>query len=158
MDWTTWKSNHFNQRMYYECSSLDLISGMAMIVGLKIIHTSSEHYTTGIYSNLYRSVWHISQLKRTSISNRCGLQTRKVAKPTVRSTQVIGGGMRKISYLLERRLCHSFGHLTRPLGLIFRVTSMPHRCISRSIIFEKISAGHLISMLGFLFGWSPVPW
>ena len=55
--------------MLYESSSLDSISGSAMIVGLKIIRTSSEHYTTGIFSNVYSSFWHISHFRRTSILN-----------------------------------------------------------------------------------------
>jgi len=36
-----------------------------MIVGLKFIHTSPEHYNTGISSNVYSSFWHISHFSRT---------------------------------------------------------------------------------------------
>jgi hypothetical protein len=52
VDWITSKSNHSNQQMPCKNSSLNAISGFAMIVGLWIIHISSEHYTTGIFSNV----------------------------------------------------------------------------------------------------------
>jgi len=142
--------------MLYESSSLDSISGFAMIVGLKVIGTSSEHYTTGIFWNVYSSFWHISNFRRTLFLNWCALQTRKFAEYTVRWTQVIGGAIRKISFLLERRLCQSFVHPRRPTGPIFRATSMSGRCISRSVIFEKISAAHLKGAPGYLLGWSAV--
>jgi hypothetical protein len=49
VDGPTSKSNHFIQQMPYESSSLNAISGSAMIVGLKMTHICSEHYTTGIF-------------------------------------------------------------------------------------------------------------
>jgi len=142
--------------MLYGTSSLDSISGSAMIVGLKIIRTSSEHYTTGIFSNEYSSMWHISHFRRSAILNRCISQTQKVAECTARWTQVIGGGIRNISFLLEWRLCQSFVLPTRPTEQIFWAIRMPGRCISWSVIFEKISALHLTRATGFLLGWSPV--
>ena len=142
--------------MLHESSSLDSISGSAMIVGLMIIHTSSEHYTTGKFSNVYSALWQISHFRHTSILNRCALQTRKVAEYTARWTQAVGGVIRKISFLLERRLCQSFGHLTRPTWTMFRAPSMPGRWIPRSVIFEKISTVQLYSASGLLLGWSPV--
>jgi len=144
--------------MLYESSSLDSISGSAMIVGLKIIRTSLEHYTTGIFWNVYSAFWHISHFRRNSILNRCALHTRKVAEYTARWTQAISGGICKISFLLERRLCQSFVHLTRPNKQIYRAKSMPGRCTSRFVIFEKISAVHLKSAPGVLLGWFPVLW
>jgi len=66
--------------MLYESSSLDSILGSAIIVGLKIIRTSSEHYTTDAFSNVYIFLWNISHFRRTLILNRCALQTRKVAQ------------------------------------------------------------------------------
>jgi hypothetical protein len=84
LDWTTSKSNHFNLQILYESSSLKLILGSVMIVGLKIIRISSEHYTTGIFSNVCSSFWHISHFRCTSILNWCALQTRKVAEYTAR--------------------------------------------------------------------------
>jgi hypothetical protein len=51
MDWTTSKSNHFNLQMPCKNTCLNSILSFAMIVGLKIIRISSEHSTTGIYSN-----------------------------------------------------------------------------------------------------------
>jgi len=127
-----------------------------MIIQLKIIHTFSEHYTTGKLSNAYSSFWHISHFRRTSILSQWALQTRQAAEYTARWTQAIGGGICKISLLLERRLCQSFVHPTRPTWPIFQATSIPEHSISRSMIFEKISAPHLNSVPGFLFGWSPV--
>jgi len=143
--------------MLNQSSSLDSISGSAMIVGLKIICTSSEHYTAGIFSNVYSSFWHISQFRRTSIFNLCTLQTRKVAKYTARWTRVISGGICKISFLPERRLCQLFVHPTWPTWPIVRVTSMPGCCISWLVTFEKISTAHLQTAPGFMLGWSPVP-
>jgi len=52
VDWTTSKCNHSNQQMPYESSSQNSILASAMIVGLKMTHISSEHYTTGILSNV----------------------------------------------------------------------------------------------------------
>jgi len=142
--------------MLYESSSLDSISGSAMRVGSTIIRTSSEHYTTGIFSNVYSSFWHFAHFRHTSIVKWFALPTGKVTEYSVRWTQAIGSGIHKISSLLERWLCQSFVYPTRPTSAIFRLTSMPGRYISWSGIFEKISAVHLNSAPGFLLGWSPV--
>jgi len=156
VDWTTSTSNHFNQQMLFTSCSADSILGLAMIVRSKIIRTSSEHNITGIFSNVYSSFWHISHFRCTSILNRCALEPRNVAEYIVRWTQAIGGGKRKSSFLLERWLCESFVHPTRPTWPILWATSMPGCCISWSVIFNKISAIHLESAPGFLLGWSPV--
>jgi len=156
VDWTTSTSNHFNQQMLYESSALDSISGLAMRVGLKIIRTSSGHCTAGILSNVYSSIWLISDFRHTSILNLCFLQTRKVTENTARWTQVIGGGIRKISYLLEWWLWQAFVHPTRPAWPIFWATTMPGRHISRSVKLEKISTVRPKSAPGFLLGISPV--
>ena len=142
--------------MLYESSSLDSIVGSAIIVGLKIIRTSSEHYTTGIFSNVYSYCWHIFHFKHTSILNQCALHTRRVAQYTARWTQAIGHGIRKISFLLEQRLCQLFVHPTRPTWPIFWATCMPGRCNSRSVILEIESAVQVKSAHEFLLGWSPV--
>jgi hypothetical protein len=84
VDWLTKKSNYFNQQMPFESSSLNSISGLAMTVGLKMTHTSSEHYTTGIFSNVSSSFWHISHFGRTSILNRCASLTPRVVEFTAR--------------------------------------------------------------------------
>jgi len=84
VDWTTTKLNHSNQQMAFESSSLNSISGSAMIVGLKMTHTSLEHYTTGIFSNVSSSFWHVSHFRRTSILNRCASLTPRVVKITAR--------------------------------------------------------------------------
>jgi len=52
IDWTTSKSNHSNWMMPCESYSLNLISGLAMIVGLMMTHISSEQYTTWKFSNI----------------------------------------------------------------------------------------------------------
>jgi len=84
VDWTTTKSNNSNHQMPFESSSLNSISGSAMIVGLKMTHTSSEHYTTGIFSNESSAFWHISHSRCTSILNRCALLTPRVVEFTAR--------------------------------------------------------------------------
>jgi hypothetical protein len=55
MDWTTSKSKHSIQQMPYESSSLNSISGSAMIIGLNMTQTCLEHYTTAIFSNVSTS-------------------------------------------------------------------------------------------------------
>ena len=84
VDWTTTKSNHSNQQMPCESCSLNSISGSAMIVGLKMTHISSERYSTGIFSNVYSSCWHISHFRRTSILNWCASLTLRVVESTAR--------------------------------------------------------------------------
>jgi len=135
--------------MLCKSCSLKSILSSAMIPGLKIIRISSEHYSTGIFPNVFSSFGHSSHFTRTSILNRSASQTRKVAEYTARCTTPTGGGMHKISFRLERQLCQSFAHLTRLTWPIFLVISVPGRCISRMVIFEKISAGHLKSAPGF---------
>jgi len=73
LDRTTSTLNSLNQQIVYESSSLDRMSGTAMIVGLKIIHTSSEYNTTGIFSNVYISYGNMSHFRRTLMLNRCTL-------------------------------------------------------------------------------------
>jgi len=144
--------------MLCKSSSQNSILGSAMIFGLKLIRLSLEHYTTGIFSTVSSSVWHISHFRRTWILNRCTSPTRRVTEYTVRSTPATGGGIRKISFLPQRLLCQSFVHPTRLTGPIFQAIGMPGCWLSRSVMFEKISAVHLLSVPGFFLGWSPVPW
>ena len=108
VDWTTSKSNHSNQQLPYERSSLNLILGSVMIVGLKMTHISSEHYTTGIISNVSRSFWHISHFRCTLILPQCALLTLRVIESTARWTRAIGGGIHSINFLPEWRLCLSY--------------------------------------------------
>ena len=63
MDWTTSKLNHSNQQMPPESSILNSVLGLAMIHGLKIIHKSSEHYTTRRFSNVTSSFPHIANVR-----------------------------------------------------------------------------------------------
>jgi len=84
VDWTTTQSNDSNRQMPCESCSLNSISGLAMIVGLKMTHISSEHYSTGIFSNVYSSCWHVSHFRRTSILNRCATLTLRVVESTAR--------------------------------------------------------------------------
>jgi len=84
VDWTTSKSNHSIQQMLFESSSLNSISGSAMTVGLKMTHISLEHYTTGIFSNVSSSFWHIAHFRCTSILNRCASPTLWVLESTAR--------------------------------------------------------------------------
>jgi len=59
-----------------ERSSLNFILGSVMMVGLKIIHISSEHYTTGIFEKGYSYLCRISHFRHTSISSaKCILVT-----------------------------------------------------------------------------------
>jgi len=157
VDWTTWKSNHFNLKMLGERSSLKSILGSAMIVGLKIIHISSERYTIGIFSNVFSYFWHISYFRPTSIMKWCASQTGKVTKYSAIWRPATSGSIRKIGFLPEQQLCQSFVHPTRLTWPIFLGTRMPGRCVSWLVIFEKISAGHLKGMPGFSLGWIHVP-
>jgi len=79
-----YKSNHSNQQVPYQSSSQNSNLGSTMIVGLKMIHISSEHYTTGIFSNVSSSFWHISHFRRTSILNRCASLTLRAVEFTAR--------------------------------------------------------------------------
>jgi len=126
-----------------------------MIVGFKIIHLSLEHYTTGIFSNVSRSFWHISHSWCTWILNQCALQTQKVADYPMRWTPATGAGIRNISFLPERRLCQSFVHLKRLTWPSSQAISMPGRCISRLVIFEEISAIHRKKRAWILIGLIP---
>jgi len=49
-----------NQQMPWESFSLYSILSSAILVGLKIIHISLEHYTAGIVWNIYITFRHIS--------------------------------------------------------------------------------------------------
>jgi len=158
MERTTSKLNHSILLMPYESSSLNLISGSAMTVGLQMSHISSEHYTTEIFSNVSGSCWHISHFRSTSIVNRGTSQPLRVIESTVTWTEAIGGGIHRINFLPERRWCQSYVHPTRLTWLIFWAISMPGNSISQLVIFERISAAHQKSAPGFLSDWSHVPW
>jgi len=135
--------------MSCKSSSLYPISGSVMIVGLKIIHTSLEHYTTGIFPNVFSSFWHICHFSHTSILKRQALLTRKVAGHTARCTPVIGGGIQEIIFLLEWCLYQSFVYPTRLTWTIFLVLSIRSSDISQLIILEPILASQLESTPGF---------
>jgi len=143
VDWTPSKWNHSNQQMPYERSSLNWISGSAMIVGLKMSHISSAHYTTGMYSNVSRSFWHISHFRRSWILNWCASLSLRVIESTARWTWVSGGEMHRINFLPERRLWQVDVHPTRLTEPIVRATIMPGHCMSQLVIFDKISAAQL---------------
>jgi len=152
VDWTTSKSNHSNQQMPYNSSSLNSILGLAMIVGLKMTHISSEHYTTGIFSNISSSFWHIFHSRCTSILNWCSLLTVRVVQSTARWTRVIGGGIQRFNFLPERRMFQSYVHPTKRTWPIFQATSLPRCLIWQFVIFEKKSAAHLTWAPGLLSG------
>ena len=84
VDWTTSKSNHCIQQMPYESSSLNSILASAMVVELKMTYIRSEYYTTGIFSNVSSSFWHITHFRRTSMLNRCASLTLRVDESTLR--------------------------------------------------------------------------
>jgi hypothetical protein len=75
MDWTTSKLNHFNLRMLCESFTPKSILVLPMMLGFKIIRISSEHYTSGTFSNVFGFFWHITHFRRTLIFNQCTLQT-----------------------------------------------------------------------------------
>ena len=56
-------------------STLNSISSLAMILRMKILCISSEHYTWGIFSNVYSSFWHITHFRCTFSLNWCSLLT-----------------------------------------------------------------------------------
>jgi len=71
---------------------LTSIPGLVIMrVPLKIIHTSSEQYTTVIIINVSGSFWYISHFRCTSIGNRYASISRKIAIYTVRQTLPVGG-------------------------------------------------------------------
>jgi len=148
VDWTTPKWNPSNQQMPCESSSLNSISGFAMILGLQMTLISSEHYTTGIFSHVSSSSYHICLFRHTLMSNQCALLTLWAVVSTARQTQVIDGGIHQINFLPERQLCYSFLPPTRLTWPISRAISMPGCCISQLVTFEKISARHLQTVPG----------
>jgi len=143
--------------MLCETFSLNSISGSAMTVGLKFIHISPEHYTTRIFSNVYSSYWQISIFRHTSILNQCALLTWKIPQYPAPWTQVISGGIRKISFLLQRPLRQLFVDPTRLIKPSFWAIGMSGRCISQLAKSKKTTTRHLKSEPGFSLGWSPVP-
>jgi len=157
MGWTTSQSNHPNQQISWESSSLNSISGLEIIVGFNIIHISLEHYTTGIFSTVHSGFWDISDFGCTLMLNQCSSHAWKAGQFTAKWTLLIGGGICKISVMPERQLCQSLVHLTRLTWPIFRTISMHRRSISQLVIFNMISAGQLNSTLRSLLGSSPVP-
>jgi len=136
--------------MPWESSSLNSIWGSTMIVGFKMTHISSQPYTTGIFSNVFSSSWHISHFMHTSKWNRCATLTLRVVESTVRWTREPGGGIHRINFLPERQLCQSYVHLMRLTWQIVLAIGTPGACISRFIIFQKISGRHLQTTPGFL--------
>jgi hypothetical protein len=136
--------------------SLNSILGLAMIVGLMIIHISSDHYTTVIFSTVYSSFWHISHFRRNSLLHWCTSRTRQFSEYTLRWTWPLGGEISRISYFSEQLLCQSFFDPTRLTWSIFCVFSMHVDFISWLVIFEIISPAHQTSASGFSSGWSHV--
>jgi len=88
-------SNHSNQQMPCQSSSLVLNLVEAMIVGLKNIHIPLEHNTTGIHSNEHSCFWHISHFRWTSVSNRRTSRPWILTEYTVGWIWVIGSGRRR---------------------------------------------------------------
>ena len=128
-----------------------------MRVGLKMIHISLEHYTAQIFSNKYSFFWHISHSRCTPIVYRCALQHPEIAEYTVKRTWLMGGGMRKVIFLVARRLCQSPVHPTSLTWPIFRAISKSGRCIWWLVIIEMISTVHPETTPAFWLGWFPVP-
>jgi hypothetical protein len=100
--WTALKANHYVQQMTYKSSSLNSISGLAMILELKITPISLEHYTSRIFSNVSNSFWHISHFRDSLVLNWCASLTLWDIESTARSTRAIGGAIHRINFLLER--------------------------------------------------------
>jgi hypothetical protein len=84
MDWTTSKSSDFDQQMLCKSASLKRISGAAMIVGLKIMHLSLEHYTMEMFSNVFSSFSHIPHFRRTVLLDQYASQTQNMAEYTAK--------------------------------------------------------------------------
>jgi hypothetical protein len=157
VDWTTAKSNHSNLQMPCEFSSLYWISGSPMILGLEMIHITSEHYTTGLFSNVSSSFSHIYHFRRTSILNQCTSLTLKMVEYTARWIWAMTGGIHGFNFQLEWPLGQLYVHLTTLTWPIFRTIRMPGCCISQLVMFGITSTAHLKSLSGFLSGWSPIP-
>jgi hypothetical protein len=128
-----------NHLMLYGSPSLDSISGWPMTIELKINHTSWEHYTTAILSNVYRSCLHIAHFWSRLNLNRSTLQTQKVTEYKVRWTFAGGCERSKISFLPERQLFGSFLHPTRPTWPISQAMSLSGHWNSSFAILGQIS-------------------
>jgi len=102
IDLTTSIWNHLNLQILYNSFSLKLISSSAMIGRVNIIHQSSEHCTTQMFSNVISYFLHLSHCRRISILNMPASQTQKVAKYPATWFGVIVGGIQRIRCLLER--------------------------------------------------------
>ena len=139
-----------------ESSSLNVISGCAMIVALKITHISSEHCTTRIFSNVFSSSSHI-HLRQTSIVKWWASLTLRDVESTARWTPVTVAGIQRINFLPERQLYQSYVHPTRLTRPVVRAISLPGCCISWLLLFEDISTCHLQWVPGFLSDWFHVP-
>jgi len=128
-----------------------------MVVSLKIIAVSLEYYATVIISNVDRSFCHFLNVRCTSRLNQCIPQTRNAARYTARWMQVIHGALCKIGFLPEQWLCQSFVYPTTLPWPICGAIIIYACSISQLVIIQKISTGHLNSMRGCSFGWSPIP-
>jgi len=73
---------------------------------------------------VYISFLHMSHSMCTSILKPCTLHSRTVAEYTARSKWAIACGIRKISFLLERRLCQLFVHQIGTTWPLFWAISM----------------------------------
>jgi len=70
----------------------------------------------------------------------------------------MGCGIQKINFRPEWQSCPSFVHPTRHTSPRFWAFSMCGHSISRMVIFENISAGHLKSAPGLLLACTHVQW
>jgi len=155
--WSTSKSNHSNQQMPCEYSSVNSPLNSALIVALKTILTSSQHVTAGIISNVHCSLWHVAHFRRCSMLNWWASGTQQAAKYSARWSLAFGGGICSVSFLHEGRLCWAFVHPTRLTGRIFQAISIPGRCISELVMFRTISATSPYSVPGYSSSLSPAP-
>lgn len=157
LDWITSDSHDSSNQRPCEIPTLSSISGSAMIVWLKISHISSQHYSTGIFSNVYSSIGDITHFKRSSILNRCAMKNGKVVQYTATWTWAIGGWICVIRLLPGQWLSQSFVHPTNLTWHIFQAISISGHCTSQLERYEKISAGHLPNMPWLLLGWFHIP-
>jgi hypothetical protein len=115
----------------------ELNFNLGMIIGLKVTYIFSEHYTTGKFSNVSSSIWHITHVRHASIFIRSSTLTLMVVECTARWPCVIGTGIQIINFLPERRLCQPYMHPTWLTWPIIQTIGMPHCCISQLVTLRR---------------------
>jgi hypothetical protein len=98
--------------MVYKSTYLKLMSASAIIVWLMISYIFLAYYTSVISSNVQSSCAPTPSSEEPLMWRSFKFINWKVTKFTAKWTWVITGGIRKINFLQNQRLCQSFVYLT----------------------------------------------